>query len=48
VDVASGAEIEVEGVVVRGRPLTFGSTKTSLIGCDIYLRAFELAFTGTD
>lgn len=46
--VAHGADIEIEGVAVSGRPLTFGTTSTSLIGRDLYLRAFELAFTGTD
>lgn len=48
VDIVKGAEIEVEGTIVNGRPLTFASTKTSLIGRDIYLRAFDVAFTGSD
>lgn len=48
VDIANSAEIEVEGITIRGRPLSFAKTKTSLIGRDIYLRAFELAFGGTD
>jgi hypothetical protein len=47
-EIAQGAEIEIEGIRVSGRPLTFGNTTTSLIGRDIYLRAFELAFTGKD
>jgi hypothetical protein len=48
VQIVSGAEIEVEGVRITGRPLTFATTRTSLIGRDIYLRAFEVAFTGGD
>jgi predicted aspartyl protease len=46
--IVNGAEIEIEGVVVSGRPLTFGSAATPLVGRDIYLRAFELAFRGKD
>lgn len=48
VDIVHNAEITVEGIVIANRQLTFASTKTSLIGRDIYLRAFELAFTSTD
>jgi hypothetical protein len=48
VQVAPNAEIEVEGVLISGRPLIFGTTSTSLIGRNIYLRAFELAFTGSE
>lgn len=48
VDIAHGAEIEIEGTIVKGRTLTFASTKTSLVGREIYLSAFELAFTGSD
>lgn len=48
VQIARTAEIEVEGILISGRPLTFGTASTSLIGRDIYLRAFELAFTGSD
>ena len=46
VDLVSAAEIEVEGITIKGRTLSFASTGTSLIGRDIYLRAFELAFNG--
>ncbi len=48
VDIANNAEIEIEGILIKGRPLTFGSAATSLIGRDIYLRAFELAFRKGD
>jgi hypothetical protein len=48
VQIAHTADIEVEGVLISGRPLTFGNASTSLVGRDIYLRAFELAFTGSD
>jgi hypothetical protein len=48
VDIALNAEIEIEGVVVSGVPLTFGPATVSLIGRDIYLRAFELAFRTND
>ena len=48
VTIATGAEIEVEGTTIGGRVLTFASTKTSLIGRDIYLRVFDLAFTASD
>jgi hypothetical protein len=47
-NVVNGAEIEIEGVIVKGRPLTFGNTTTPLLGRDVYLRAFELAFRGGD
>lgn len=48
VGVVQGAEIEIEGILVKGRPLTFGSATPSIIGRDVYLRAFELAFRGGD
>jgi hypothetical protein len=48
VQIAHGADIEVEGIIISGRSLTFGTSGTSLVGRNIYLRAFELAFTGTD
>jgi hypothetical protein len=48
VEIAHRAEIEIEGIPISGRPLTFGTTATSLIGRDLYLRAFELAFTGAE
>jgi predicted aspartyl protease len=47
VDIVQNAQIEIEGVSVR-RSLTFFSGTTSIIGREIYLRAFELAFTGSD
>jgi len=51
VSVVHGAEIDIEGITVTGRPLTFASAASaapSLIGRDIFLRAFELALRGGD
>jgi Aspartyl protease len=47
-NIVNGAEIEIEGVLVTGRPLTFGNTTTPILGRGVYLSAFELAFRGGD
>ncbi|MCF3948567.1 retropepsin-like domain-containing protein [Acidiphilium sp. AL] len=42
---AQDTEIEVEGIRVPGVPLLFGTAATPLIGRQVYLNAFDLAFT---